>query len=104
VRASLNQPFKNAFQHRFRTLKHFVVPESNHAKSQTSKSARTLEVFKQSIRVLPAIELDDQSRPDAHEIPDKSADQHLSAEPIAAQPAMPQVIPKTSFGVGRVRA
>ncbi len=87
VRASLNQRLKNALQHRFGPLKHFVVPEPNHAKSAAREIARALEIFEQTIRVLPAIELDDQPRSHANEIHDVPAKRHLPPESIAAQAA-----------------
>src|SRR5215468_7376689 len=54
--------------------------------------------------MLPAIDLDDQSRCVAGEIGNEPADRHLAAKPIAFGLPRPQHLPETPFGFGHVTA
>jgi hypothetical protein len=100
----LNQRFENAFEHRFRPLKHFVIPESDDAKPTACQKLRAFEIIEQTFRMLSAIELDDESRSHAYEVRDVSANRYLPPKSIATQAPMPQVIPKATFRVGGIRA
>jgi len=104
VRASLNQRLKNALQDCFSSLQNFVIPESNHTIPAARQPLRTFEIFQQMVRVLPTVEFHDQARPHANEIDHESSDGCLTAESIAAQPSISQVVPEAPFGIGRGRA
>jgi hypothetical protein len=100
----LSQRRKNRFQHHLRLLKHLVVPESQHAESRAREVSRSLEIFEQPFRVVPAVKFDHQSRAKAHEIHDVVAHRHLSTESIAAQLPIAYEAPKAAFGVAGMRA
>ena len=104
VRARLNQRLENAFEHRLGPLKRFVIPEPNHAKPCTREVQRSLHIFANGLRVLPAIKLHDQARADAHEVDHIPSHGHLPPKSISAQPPMTQVVPQTPLGIGRVQA
>ena len=97
-------------QHSFRLLKHFMVPESHHAKSRASEIARSLEVLEQPLRVLPAVELNHQTRSHADEVHDVPAERHLPAESVAAELSVAHEAPqdavrrRLNFCAGRVRS
>ena len=99
MRASLNQRFKNALEHRFGPLQHFIVPKPNHAKAVACEPSCAFEVFQQMIGMLAPIELDDQSRSHANEIHDERTDRHLTPKSVPAHSAIAQVVPETPFGI-----
>jgi hypothetical protein len=100
VRASLNQRFKNAFQHRLGSLQRLIIPEPNHPKPATREVSRAFEIVDRRIHMLSSIQLDDQPRPNANEIHDVPPDRHLTPESVSAQASMPQGVPETPLGVG----
>lgn len=104
VRARLNQRFEDAFKHRLCPLQRLIIPEPNHAKPRTREVQRSLQILDHRVHVLSAIELNDQTRANADEVDDISTDRHLPSKSVTAQTAMPQVIPQTPFGIGRVQA
>jgi len=100
VRASLNQRLQNFLQHRLRLQKHFVVPESQHAKPGTGEQLRAFQIVEHMIRVLPTVKLYDKPRPRANEIDDVSAYWRLSAEAISGEMTVAQETPKQAFCIG----
>ena len=66
----MNQSLKNALQYRFGLLKHFVIPEADHAKTMPREILRALEVVEQRLVVLTSVYFEDQSRPQTYEICD----------------------------------
>jgi len=89
----LHQRLKNALEHDFRLLKHFVVPEPNHAKSEPREISGAIELIKRALIVLASVNFDDQPRSHAYEIRDVGSERHLPAESIAAQMAVADEAP-----------
>ena len=81
----MSQRREDALEHIFRPLQHFIIPEPHHAKSCPPKFPRSLEILEQSLRMLPAIKLDDQPRTYANEIHDVMSEWNLPPKAIAAQ-------------------
>ena len=104
MRASLNQRFENALQHRFGPLQYFIIPKPHHAKSRTREIERAVEIFRHPLRMLATIELDHQSRTHAHEIHDVTAYRHLPTESVATQMAVAHESPETPFGIAWIGA
>ena len=96
----MNQRLKNAFKHRFRPLKDFMVPEADHSKATPCQTQRTFEILEQTLGMLTAIQLDHQSRAQTDEVHYVRADRYLPAKSIAAQAPMSKVEPKAPFGIG----
>jgi hypothetical protein len=56
------------------------------------------------IGMLAPVNLHDQPRSQTHEIRDILPNRHLATKSIAAHAPLTQVVPKTPFGVRRIRA
>jgi len=104
VRASLNQRPKNPFQNCFSLQQHFVVPKPHDAKPRARQIMRPLQILQRMLEMLTAVELDDESRSQTHEIRYVSAELGLPTESITAELAVAQEIPETAFGVAGVQA
>jgi hypothetical protein len=89
----LNQRRKNAFQYRLRISKHIMIPKSDHAKSETRQIPSALQIERQIVRVLPAVNLHDQSCANADEVHDVASDRLLSPEAVLAEVAVAQMTP-----------
>jgi hypothetical protein len=100
----LNQRLKNAFENSLGPLKDFVIPKSDDVKSTSRQKLRSLEIIDETLKMLPAIELDDKPCSHAHEVGDVSAERDLPSELITAHLMIAQVIPETPFGICRVCA
>ena len=83
MRASLNQRFENAFEHDFRLLQHFVVPEPDYAKPEPGEAARPFELFERVLVVLTSIQFHDQTSSQTHEVGDVRPQGNLSAKAVA---------------------
>jgi hypothetical protein len=69
-------------------LQNFVVPETNHTKSPARQVPRAFEIVQQEFGVLSSVDFNDQSRTQAHEVRNVTADRHLPPEPVTAHPSI----------------
>jgi len=95
------QSFSDYFKYAIHILQHIVVPESQNAVIPLFKQlvSHSITVI---IRMLYAIDLDDQPTFTAHEIHNIRTDWFLPDKFTTIYRARTQAIPKTRFGVGRV--
>jgi hypothetical protein len=100
----LNQRFNNAFKNSPSLLKHLVIPEPNHPESAARKVPRPFQIVEKIVRMLTAVHFDDQARAKTDEVDNVISNRLLSAEAIVAEMSAAEMTPKTTFGVGRVRA
>jgi hypothetical protein len=100
----LNQRRKNLFKHILGPLQHFVIPEPNHSKSTASEILRSLDVVQQIIRVLSAVDFDNEPRSKTDKVDDISADRLLPSESMIAEVPVAQMTPKATFGVRCIQA
>jgi len=70
VEERLVQRRQNALQNSIRLPEHLAVTESDHTKTCARQITRPVKIFDQVLRVLTAIEFNDQPRSDADEIHD----------------------------------
>ena len=89
--------------HRVAVQQYVAVPESDDAPAVSRKDARSPRVGLRGIDVLTAVELDDETSFHACEVCKEPADGMLSTKAIA-ELAIPQTMPKTPFGIGRLPA
>ena len=104
MRARLVQCPENFFENTLCLLKHFVVPEPQHAKSAAREVPRSLQVIELSLRMLTAVDLHNQTRSDADEIHYVATQRNLAAEAVTAKLAVAHEDPEASFGIGRIAA
>jgi hypothetical protein len=80
-----------------------VVPKAQDAKPELRQHLRAPLVVLDLIRVLPAVELDDQAFLQAHEVGDVSRYAMLPPKPHA-ELRRAQLRPQPHFGIGRIAA
>ena len=90
--------------HTLAIAQHLVVPEPQHAVPLGFEEARAACFRLGRGIMLPAIDLDDQSRCVADEVGNEPADRHLPAKPITFGLPRPQHLPELLFGFGHVTA
>ena len=81
--AALMQSVGDGRAHTLGIVQHLVVPEPQHAVPLGFEEARAACFRLGRGIMLPAIDLDDQSRCVADEVGDEPANRHLSAKPMA---------------------
>jgi hypothetical protein len=80
-------------QHAIRVLKHIVVPESEHKQTFSLEKRGASAVLRHLIRMLAAVQLNDQTALPAQEIADEWTNRHLAAEFETAEAPKPQMAP-----------
>src|SRR5439155_11232178 len=87
-------------------LKHIDVPESQDSKPAPLQVSRSFRIGCLIFRevVLAAIKLDNQPTPIAGEVGDMIADRHLPAKMIALALEQAQLMPQSTFCIGRIAA
>ena len=80
-----------------------MVPEAQNAKAADGEVRIAFPVLA-ALRVLTAIDFDDQARFEAGEIGDVFADRNLAPELQAIEASVAETIPQAAFGVGPVAA
>jgi len=93
--------FKNHLEHPLGIGQHVVVPETDDTITPRRQPTRARVAV---IRVLPAIDLDDELRLGAEEVGDIGAERMLTAEAETFELFSPQARPLANFGVGRRKA
>jgi hypothetical protein len=82
--------------HAIAVLQHIIVPEPDHTKAKLFEICVPVTVG-ETVRMLAAIDLDDQPRIKANEIDDIRADGMLAAKPETLKFAVPQQLPHRGF-------
>jgi hypothetical protein len=90
---------ENRDQHSFEVRQHFVIPESQHHKIIGAEPAITARIAGR-LRVLTAIDLDDDASLETDEISNEGPERHLPAELEVGKPAIAQCEPKLALGIG----
>jgi hypothetical protein len=93
---------KNLRQHILCTQQHVIVPEAQHAIALSLQYLGTMLVVRERIEMLPAIQLDHQSRRHADEINDVASQQVLPPELVPGQLLPAQEVPQAPLGIGAV--
>jgi hypothetical protein len=83
VRASLAQRREDSFQNIVRPLQDIAVPEPQHPETRARQMTRAFEIGEQVVRVLAAVEFNDDPRAQTNEIHDVAPQWHLAPEAIA---------------------
>lgn len=84
-----------------RTQQHIVVPETQDSEFLTFQPVRTQSIRKLSVKMLPAIHLDDKPFLEANKIHDIAANGLLPPELVAGQASSSQISPQPHFGIRR---
>lgn len=95
---------QNRFHNAVDVRDYVMIPEANDSKSKFFEFRGSLFVSDNLLGVLPAIQLNDQSRFERGKIGNVSADCDLSSEFISIEPASAQMFPKQFFCFGFVPA
>jgi hypothetical protein len=82
----------------------FIVPKSQHTVAVRLQPARSRRVFLYPVRVLTAVDFDDQLALEADEVDNISPEDVLSPKFVAVELAQPQPAPEDPLGVGGVRS
>ena len=91
-------------QHAFQVLEDFGVPESENTKAPLFEPLGARLVLRFRLRVLSAIEFDDNARVIAGEIDDETAERHLSAKAQTIDLTAAQGGPEPLFRLRHVAA
>src|SRR5438105_12481071 len=85
-------------QHIIGVLQHVLIPEPYDDKAQSFQMGAPLGISRRVLRMLPAIDLDDELRIDTDEIGNVSFDRHLPAKLPAVELSVAQMPPQAAFG------
>jgi hypothetical protein len=81
-------------------LEHLVVPESKHSVASRIKKRGAHLIFSRAVRMLGAIEFDNEASFDRAEVSEERPNRMLTAKLGAPHPAASQMSPENSFRVG----
>ena len=90
-------------QHGIRPKQYIVIPEPQDAISSSLKPARTLQIVLDLLKVLPTVQLNDQSTLETTEINNKTFNTMLPTKPITKL-ATTKAIPQPDLGISGVLA
>jgi hypothetical protein len=96
------QRVENHFDHPFLVPQHFVVPESQDAKSLCFEPRGTNLIIALRFGMRGPIELDDEPFSEANEIGDVTVDRLLAAETESLELPAPQEAPESPFCIGHM--
>src|SRR6516225_8891805 len=96
--------FGDGRAHTLGIVQHLVVPEPQHAVALGFEKPRAACFCLGRGIMLPAIDLDDQSRCVAGKVDNEPADRHLAAKPTVFGLPRPQYLPEAPLGFGHVTA
>ncbi len=74
-------------------LQHVVVPEAQNTEPFVLKPKRALCIFLRALRMLAAIDFDDEPPLNAHEVGDVAPERRLASEAMAVQLSEPEMAP-----------
>ena len=88
------------------TFRNLVGPKSDHAKAPGSKPFRAFGVMSQlrGLRVLNAIDFDNESFFKTHKVDHEYADRVLASKAVSAELPVSQAIPKRPFALAHIAA
>jgi hypothetical protein len=103
VRVTGVQPIEDSVQDTIAFRQDLAVVETQDLESMGIQRSGPTSVYirRGSFVVLPAIQLDDQSRFDTGKVSEERADRVLTPELVAAESAIAQVTPQQTLGIGR---
>lgn len=81
------------FDDAFDVAEDVVVPEAQNTKTFAVEPVRAFDIFLRTVRMLSAINLDDEPSFKANEIDDEASDRRLAAEAMAIELPKAQVAP-----------
>jgi len=91
---------QNFSQHSLGSLEHVIIPESDYAITSSFKGCSARLVVRLTLGMLSAVEFHNQARLFANEIDEVRPNLVLSAELVAFEPAVAQMVPEPCFRIG----